>query len=140
MSPVCTSLGTIELSCHVVPPSSDTKIGARLPPSGSGVNAVPTIWFVLPGLTANDVSLSWFVSSLNDFGIMLTSNRLPPPGREFGALVTGLRVPRRRRAPFGFEAAGPPVDRVGFAALTRRMVSSPTVSVAGTYLRPRRFE
>ncbi len=73
MSPVICSLGTIELSVQVLPPSWEMKIGAVSPPMGSGVKAVAAICWAFAGLTAMQGSLSWFSSPLIDFGIMLTT-------------------------------------------------------------------
>ena len=49
------------------------KIGAKAPPVGLGVNAVAAICSGLLGFTARFGSLSWFVSPLMDFGIILTT-------------------------------------------------------------------
>ena len=58
-------------------------MGARSPPAricslvrgdnGAGVNAVATMWDAFAGLTAMLGSLSWLVSPLSEFGIMLTT-------------------------------------------------------------------
>ncbi|HYS75514.1 MAG TPA: hypothetical protein VEM38_05370 [Burkholderiales bacterium] len=56
--PSAALLGTIDLRLHVLPPSVDTKIGARSPPAGSGVNAEAAIWSGFAGLTAIVGSLS----------------------------------------------------------------------------------
>src|SRR3954471_10151851 len=81
MSCVIVWLGTMLLSLHVLPPSVERNTGAKFPRSGSGVNAVPTIWSTFFGLTASEGSLSCSVSSLSDRGIILTSNSRPPPGK-----------------------------------------------------------
>jgi hypothetical protein len=76
MSPVgklAVAPGTIALSAQVRPPSFETKTGAKGPPVGLGVKAVATICSGLFGFTARLGSLSWFVSPLTDFGIMLTT-------------------------------------------------------------------
>lgn len=69
--------GTTLRSAHVVPPSVETKMGASDPPSGGGVKAVATSSLVFAGLTARFGSLSWFVSPLNDCGMMLTTLTVP---------------------------------------------------------------
>ena len=54
----CGLLGTMLFIVHVVPPSVETKIGALLPPAGSGVKADPAICCRSAGLTARFGSLS----------------------------------------------------------------------------------
>ena len=73
MSPVAAPavLGTIRFRVHVWPRSLETKTGALAPPNGSGVKADPTIRRGSAGSIARLGSLSWFVSPLNTFGIML---------------------------------------------------------------------
>src|SRR5579864_4026598 len=72
------ALGTIELRLQVLPPSVETKMGAKAPPIGSGVNAVPAISRGLAGLTARVGSLSWLVSRLSERGTMLTTSTPAP--------------------------------------------------------------
>jgi hypothetical protein len=52
-------------------------MGARGPCEGSGVNADAAICRGFFGLTAIVGSLSWWVSPLSDFGIMLTIKTVP---------------------------------------------------------------
>src|SRR5437016_4200368 len=70
--PSAALLGTMELSVHVFPPSTEIKIGARLPPAGSGVKAEPAICWGFAGFTEMVGSLSWCDSPLNARGIMFT--------------------------------------------------------------------
>jgi hypothetical protein len=63
--------GTMLLSVHELPPSVDTYIGALEPPIGLGVNAEAASCEGLLGLMAILGSLSWLVSPLKLWGIML---------------------------------------------------------------------
>src|SRR5262245_689421 len=67
------ALGTILFRAQLAPPSEEIKIGARLLPAGSGVNAVATICCGSAGFTDRCGSLSCWVSALSDFGMMFTT-------------------------------------------------------------------
>src|ERR1700704_3362190 len=69
------SLGTMQFIAQVLPPSLETKMGARFGPQNPwlGVKADPATWRGLAGLTARFGSLSWLVSPLWAKGIMLTT-------------------------------------------------------------------
>src|SRR5215831_5395376 len=99
MSPVMSPPGTIALSVQVWPPSVETNTGAivELGPIGLGVNAVPTIWSGLFGLTASIGSLSCSASPLRDFGIMLTSKSVAISFLPFGSDQDRRRGPRVAR-------------------------------------------
>ena len=75
-------LGSTNCNVQVSPPSTELKIGAQFPvmagltaevPAGlSKVNAVPMIWLGFAGFIERFGSQSWFCSSLQLLGIMLT--------------------------------------------------------------------
>src|SRR3954447_17505665 len=67
-------LGTIDFRVHVRPPSTDVKIGAKLPPLGSAVNAEAAICRGFAGLTVTVGSLSCSSSKLIERGIMFTTS------------------------------------------------------------------
>src|SRR3954447_1469241 len=95
MSPVPmlpATLGTIEFSLQLAPPSLDRKMGASTPPAGSGVNAVPTSCLLLVGLIVRCGSLSCVCSLLSDFGIMLI--RKTPAGAAADVRVRRAAVRR----------------------------------------------
>src|ERR1700712_4668769 len=73
ISEVATELGTMVLSVQVLPPSTETKMGALPAPAGLRVNAEAAICRGLAGFTAMLGSLSWLVSPLKTFGIIFTT-------------------------------------------------------------------
>src|SRR5436305_8426913 len=99
VGPEAEAPGTMALSTQVCPPSVDTKIGANEPAVGFGVNAVPTICSGFTGFTARLGSLSWFVSPLNDLGIMFTTvtAMASPYFSNTQSYMTDTRATRRRR-------------------------------------------
>src|SRR5436309_1695024 len=83
MSAVCTWLGRVLRSAQVLPPSSDTKIGAVVlaGPPGFGVKAEAARMLGLDANVVRKGSASCHVSPLSDAGIMSTTRT---PGRGGG--------------------------------------------------------
>src|SRR5690349_545608 len=95
MSPVMPlPLGTMLFIVQVAPPLMETKIGAVVvAPVGFFVKAEPAICSGFPGFTVRFGSLSWPVSLLCAFGIMLTTVTCAQtvPGRRARPIRSGAR-------------------------------------------------